>query len=303
MQTVLVMGGTGFVGRALVAALLGDGYRIAVAGRDKAKVRQAFGDQVVFAPYVRGEIVWTAADPLDAIVNLAGVSLADGRWTPERKQLIWSSRMEATRAAVALIARVQGGVATLVNASAVGYYKASETATYTEASASQGEAFLARVCREWETEALKAQAFSTRVVQARFGVILGRGGGALTQMVLPYRLFAGGRLGSGRQWVSWVHMADVLGLLSLALTDGRVSGPLNVTAPTPVRMTDVGAAIGHTLHRPHLCPVPAFVLRTVLGEMATMVLDGQRVLPMVAETLGYSFVFQSLADALQDLLL
>lgn len=290
------------MGRVLVTALLGDGYRVAVAGRAKAKVRQVFGDRVMFAPYAHGEVTWQAAEPLDAIVNLAGVSLADGRWTPERKQLIWSSRLEATRAAVALTGRMQGGVATLVNASAVGYYKASDTATYTEDSASQGDAFLARLCREWEAEARKAQSLSTRVVQARFGVIFGRGGGALAQMVRPYRLFAGGPIGSGQQWVSWVHIADVLGLLSLALTDVRVSGPLNVTAPTPARMADVGAAIGRTLHRPHLCPVPAFVLRTALGEMATMVLDGQRVLPMVAESLGYSFVFGSLADALQDLL-
>lgn len=303
VRTVLVLGGTGFVGRALVKELLADQWQVVVAGRSPDKVRQVFGDAVFPASYTGERIdLPERVEIVDAIVNLAGISLADGRWTPERKRLILASRLAATQAAVALTKRLAGHVRVLVNASAVGYYGTSETATFTEGSESVGRDFLATVCKEWEAQAQRAADFGVRVVTARFGVVLGRAGGALTKMVLPYRFFAGGPLGSGRQWVSWVHIADATALIRLALDDERIAGPVNVTAPTPVRMSELAVAIGRALHRPHAMPTPAFALRAVLGEMATMVLDGQRVLPVTAQSVGYAFSFAAIEDALRDLL-
>ncbi|MCY0876826.1 MAG: TIGR01777 family oxidoreductase [Firmicutes bacterium] len=303
MRTVLVMGGTGLIGQALVDALLRDAVQVIVSGRSQQKVEQVFAQRVQFARYTGEQIeLPSSVQAVDAIVNLAGVSLSEGRWTKERKRLILSSRIAATRAAVALIERQEPRVRTLVNASAVGYYGTSETVTFTEESLPVGDDFLASVCRAWEAEADHAVGLGTRVVKARFGVILGRGAGALEKMVQPYRLFAGGPLGSGRQYVSWVHISDAVGLLLLALGEDSVVGPVNVTAPTPVRMNEMGQAIARVLRRPHLLRAPEIALRVALGEMATMVLEGQRVLPTVAQTYHYDYAFATVDRAMRDLL-
>lgn len=296
----LVSGGTGFIGQKLTGALLDAGYRVTVCSRDAARVRTLFdggADAVSLREIERGD--WPGAP--DAIVNLAGESLNSGRWTNARKRAILDSRLHATRVLAELLGRLPAARRVLVNASAIGYYGASLTRTFTEESEPETGDFLSFVTHRWEAGARMAEAAGVRVALARFGVVLGRGGGALSQIALPYRLHAGGRIGSGRQWVSWVHVDDAVRLL-LFLLDEDLQGPFNVTAPEPVTMDAFGRATAATLRRRHFLPVPAPLLAAALGRKADLVLSGQRVLPARALEAGFSFRFTRAEDALRDLL-
>lgn len=286
---VLVTGGTGFLGGPLCRALRGAGHTVTVVTRHPE-------DQN--APAVGWDAVDAAVQEADALVNLAGEPIAAGRWSARRKERILASRLDATRALVRAVTAAGRRPSVLVSASAVGYYGPRDDEPVDE-SAGQGTGFLAEVCRAWEAEAALAEALGLRVVRLRVGIALASDGGALARMLPPFRAFVGGPLGGGHQWMSWIHRDDVTGLVVAALDDAAYAGAVNATAPQPVTNADFTRAVGRALARPSWLPVPAMALRVALGEMAGMLLTGQRVIPRVAERLGYRFRYPDLAAALR----
>ena len=312
---ILVTGGTGFVGQRVCFSLTTAGHQIRVPSRDLDAARRRIAQPATAERRVQGsgpqgasiEIVrlpesrneWSSAvSGVDAIVNLAGESIAAGRWSEGRKQAILNSRVETTRSLVEACAAQSRRPKVLVSASAVGYYGAHGGEELDE-TAPPGDDFLARVCVAWEGEARRAEEQGLRVVLLRIGVVLGEGGGALSSMLPPFKLFVGGPLGSGEQWMSWIALDDLVGLIELGLTKEELRGPMNCTAPDPRTMRDFSRTLGAVLRRPSWAPVPAFVLRIVLGEMAHMLLNGQRVLPAVATRAGYRFRHSTLESALR----
>ncbi len=297
-MNVAVTGGTGFLGRRVVARLLEAGHEAVVLSRGKTRAALPPGVRVV--PWPEGSSGWEGAvEGAGAIVNLAGASVSQ-RWTAAAKGEIEKSRVEGTRRLVGAIAAGATRPAVLVNASAVGYYGARGDEELTE-DAPPGDDFLARTCKKWEEAAAEAEAFGVRVVRIRIGLVLAADGGALAKMLPAFRAFAGGPAGSGAQWMSWIHRDDLVELVLFALETAAVSGPLNGTAPTPVRNRDFASALGRALRRPAVVPVPAPALRLLFGEMATLVLEGQRAIPSRALALGFRFRFPELGDALRDL--
>jgi uncharacterized protein (TIGR01777 family) len=237
----------------------------------------------------------------DAVVNLAGASIADGRWSKQRKELLGASRIDTTRALVNALAKMNARPSVLVSASAIGIYGNRGDETLTEES-TPGTDFLAGLAQEWEAEALKAEALGIRVVLARFGIILAREGGALPKMLTPFKLGAGGRLGSGKQWMSWVMLEDVVGILRFAIENASLRGAINIVSPQPLQNAEFTKVLAKAMHRPALFPAPAFALRLALGEMAdALLLSSQRVLPRAVEKTGYQFVHSDLSTALKNL--
>lgn len=286
---IVVTGGTGFIGAPLCRALQAAGHVVTIVGRRPGYVpaRIVTWDRV-------GEVVAAA----DAIVHLAGAPVAEGRWTAARKREIRESRVLTTRAVVEAIAAASTRPRVLVGGSAIGWYGPHGDEPLDE-SAPSGDGFLAEVCRDWEAETVRAEAFGVRTVRLRIGVVLGAGGGALAQMLTPFRAGLGGPLGSGRQVVSWIHRDDVIGLVQAALAGEGYRGAVNATAPTPVTNRELATTLGRLLARPALLPAPGFALRLLLGEMASMLLTGQRVLPRVATDQGYTWKYPAIADALR----
>jgi uncharacterized protein (TIGR01777 family) len=295
---VFLTGATGLIGRALARSLLGDGHEVVALSRSASPAGLPPGSRAVTGdPAVPG--AWQ--DELarcDACVNLAGEPVAAGRWTAERRRRIRDSRVDATRNVAAVIAG--GGPSVLVNGSAIGFYGPRGDEVLDESSP-PGDDFLARVAVEWEGAAAPA-ARRARVALVRTGIVLAADGGALPRLVLPFKAFAGGPIGDGGFWQSWIHLDDQVGILRLALEEPGAAGPLNATAPDPVRNRDLARAIGRVLGRPSLLPAPAFAVRAALGEMAEVVLASQRVLPRAALALGYRFRWPALEPALRDLL-
>ncbi len=292
---IVVAGGTGFLGAPLVRRLRAEGHF--VSGRTRRPRRPQRPHEVAWNP-AEVEGPWTAAvQSADAVINLAGESIADGRWTGARKAALRDSRLMATRAIVAAMTRGPRVPAALLNASAVGIYGPHGDAAVTE-DTPPGSDFLSSLGIAWEAAAMAA-AGRTRVVLLRTGIALDHGGGALRQMAMPFYFMAGGPLGSGRQYISWIHRDDWTGMASWALTTSAVSGPLNVTAPNPVTNAEFAATLGRVLRRPAFMPAPAFALRLLLGEMADAILTGQRVLPAKASSLGFQFQYPELEPALR----
>jgi uncharacterized protein len=287
---VVVAGGSGFIGRALVRALLARGADVAVLSRDPAKVREGRG--------VGWAAVGEAVRDADAIVNLAGENVGGGRWTAARRQGILQSRLEATGRLVEALRAAPERARTFVSASAVGFYGLHGDETLDE-SAPSGGGFLADVTRQWEGAAREGEAFA-RLVILRFGVVLAADtGGALAKMMLPFRLGAGGRVGSGRQWMSWIDRDDVVRMILWALDNEAVRGVYNATSPEPVTNAEFSRALGRAMHRPAFLPAPAFALRLLFGRMADEVLlGGQRVLPARAAREGFVFEYPNLPRAL-----
>jgi uncharacterized protein (TIGR01777 family) len=294
---ILVAGSSGLVGTALVRALVNDGHTVCRLTRPATITKDETNDgfRVAWNP-ATGEL-GGAAVGADAVVNLAGASIADGRWSAGRKAELHSSRIDATRALVAALAKMNARPRVLVSASATGFYGNRGDELLTEESQA-GTNFLSALAKDWETEALKAEALGIRVVLARFGIVLSRDGGALPAMMLPFRFFAGGKIGSGRQWMSWISLEDVIEILRLALAKGDVRGPINVISPQPVQNAEFTKALASAMHRPALFPAPAFALRLALGEMAdALLLSSQRVLPKKLESYGYRFLHPELQSA------
>lgn len=300
---VVVSGGTGFVGRRVCAGFLRSGYEVRVTTRDVDGGRSKVPPPVELV-HPRSPEGWAdAVRGCTAVVNLAGESIADGRWTPGRKRALQRSRIATTGSLVDACAAVpaEERPSVFVSASAVGYYGARGAEPLDE-TAAPGDDFLARLCVAWEAEASRAAELGMRVVLTRIGLVLAEGGGVLEKMATPYRMFVGGPIGSGKQWLSWVHMQDVVALLVDAVVNERMSGPVNVTAPDARTMAEFSRAFGAALRRPSWIPVPAFAVRLALGEMAEMLLTGQRAVPAAADKAGYRFRYRSLGDALAEIL-
>jgi uncharacterized protein (TIGR01777 family) len=298
LMKILVTGSSGLVGTALVRALVKDGHTVCRLARPGTVVKNEMNDgfQVAWNP-ATGEL-GGAGVGADAVVNLAGASIADGRWSPARKAVLRSSRIDTTRALVDALAKMNARPRVLVSASATGFYGNRGDELLTEESL-PGNDFLSSLAREWEAEALKTEAIGIRVVLARFGIILARDGGALPRMMLAFRYFAGGKIGSGQQWMSWISLADVIEILCFALEHGKVRGPINVISPEPMQNAEFTRTLASVMRRPALFPAPAFALRLALGEMAdALLLSSQRVLPQNLEKLGYHFLHADLKSAL-----
>jgi uncharacterized protein (TIGR01777 family) len=295
---ILVTGSSGLVGTALVEELKRAGNTVVrlVRPGSAGTLRATEGFDVEWNPETGA--LGGAAVGADAVVNLAGASIADGRWTKVRKKILRASRVDTTDALVNALARMSIRPRVLVSASAIGYYGNRGDEQLTEES-SGGNDFLSGLARDWEASAMKAEAIGVRVVRARFGVILAKNGGALPRMVRPFKFGLGGKLGSGKQWMSWVTLADVVRILRLALEEGLVRGPVNVVSPQPVRNEEFTKEIARVLHRPAIFAAPEFALKLALGELAgALLLADQRVLPAQLEKLGYKFVHPELGSAL-----
>jgi len=290
----LVTGATGFIGRRLVAKL----DHPFVLTRDPGRARAELGPDIT--PFA-----WDSASPpppdafrgVEAVFNLAGENVGAGRWTKKRKAAIRESRVEGTRHLIAGIQALRERPKILVSASAVGFYGDRGDETLDE-SAPPGTGFLAGVCVDWEAEARAAEKLGLRVVTPRFGVVLGPGG-ALAKMITPFKLGLGGRLGGGHQWMPWIHLDDVVGLLLLAAGSNKLSGPVNAVGPAPVTNREFTRALGAALGRWTIFPMPGFMLRLVVGEFATVLLSSQRVTPRIAVREGYTFRHPDLAGALR----
>lgn len=304
---LFITGATGLVGRRLVSDRLVRGDVVVALSRDRSRARQVLGAD--------GKLTILQGDPAmagpwqnaiagcDAVINLAGAGVADRRWTAAYKRLIASSRVQSTHQIVSGIQAVESAQRpqVFINASAVGYYGDAGDQALDEDS-SPGEDFLARVVVEWEKEAMRAGKLGVRLVLLRTAVVLDEGGGALKKMTMPFRFFAGGPIGSGRQFMPWIHWRDVIGLIDLALTETQLHGPLNAAAPQAVRNREFAQTLGRALHRPSWLPAPKLMLRIALGELANSLTASQRVVPAKALHFGYSFTFSDLSSALESLI-
>jgi uncharacterized protein (TIGR01777 family) len=284
-------------------ALQHGGHQIRVLSRRPGAVRNRLPSDIVsieWNGHSRG--FWEdAVNGADVVINLAGEPIADRRWTDSRKQALRESRIGTTRVLVDALARLSNKPHTLINASAIGYYGPHD-GTPLDESASPGSDFLAQLCVEWEQAARHAESLGMRVIRIRIGLVLGRDGGALPRMLLPFRLFLGGPIAPGNQWLSWIHRHDLIGLIHWALTTPTVQGPVNCVAPEAVTMQQFCRILGTVLHRPSWLPVPSFILRAALGELAGLLITGQRVQPTVALREGYLFTYSTLEPALRDIL-
>lgn len=297
---IALTGGTGFIGRRLVRRLTEEGHALHMLVRPG---RTGIGPSVECSVWdvLAGEPPAAALAEADAVIHLAGEPVAQ-RWTPETKRRIRESRVTATRRLVAALARLPQRPRVLVCASAIGYYGSRGDEILTEDSA-PGRGFLPEVCVAWEQAAAGAETHGLRVVRLRIGIVLGPEGGALARMLPPFRLGAGGRLGPGTQWMSWIHVEDLVDLIRLALSSDNLRGPVNAVAPTPVRNTEFTETLARILRRPALVPAPALALRLLFGEMGEEVLlASQRVLPKAAEAVGFAFRYPELGAALRNLL-
>ncbi|WP_282142049.1 TIGR01777 family oxidoreductase [Cytobacillus oceanisediminis] len=297
---IAIAGGTGFVGNALVKKLLEKKHEIFILTRNISHKQHS--KNLNYVQWLNDDdSPEDVLESIDVFINLAGESINSGRWTEDRKKRILNSRITATKEVRRIISRLEEKPYTLINASAVGYYGTSQVETFTESSRKSGTDFLAETVRRWEEEAAKAEEFEVRTVFCRFGIILEKNDGALPRMALPFKLFAGGTVGTGSQWVSWIHLDDAVSGILFCIEHEQLQGPVNFTSPYPVTMKEFGQILGEVLNRPHWMPAPGFALKIALGEMSTLVLEGQKVLPEKLQSFGYEFLYPELKAALSDI--
>lgn len=302
-KRVVVTGATGLIGKELCRRLAEKGHEIVVFTRRPDSARRAVPGAAEYVRWTPSETgPWASSiDGAWAVVNLAGASIAGQRWNEQRKREIRDSRVVGTRGIVAAIKAASRRPEVLVNASAIGYYGPRDDQPLDE-TAPPGHDFLAELVRQWEAEALRAEEAGVRTVMVRSGIVLDKREGALAQLMLPFRFFAGGPILPGTQWFSWIHHADEAGIFMLALEDGRARGPINATAPNPQTNRDFVRTLGRAMGRPALLPVPGFALRLVVGEFAETLVTGQRVIPAKAQELGYRFRYPTSEAALREML-
>ncbi len=297
-MNILITGGTGFIGRALCKSLAGEGHSITVLTRDTTRARYRLGPQPSLVTDLAG---LTATNQPEAVINLAGQNLGSGRWNSELKAQFITSRVGVTRHVVDYIARMERPPRVLVSGSAVGYYGARGDEEIDE-NEPPGDEFQSDLCRQWEEEAQRAEPFGVRVCRLRMGAVLGNGGGALSGLVPQFQWGLGGYAGNGRQWLPWIHQADLVDIYKLMLTDETLSGPFNATAPTQVANKEFAQALGSVLGRPAWLPAPGWVVQMAIGEMSRLYLTGQRVVPKRLLESGFHFQYPALPEALEAIL-
>lgn len=296
---IAITGGTGLIGKALSDSLRADRHDVFILTR---KPENGYQKGVTYVEWLTQD-----ADPakeletIDVMINLAGESINSGRWTDTRKARILNSRVHATNEVVSIIKRLNQKPKLLINASAIGFYGTSIEETFTEANEKAGDDFLAQTVKQWEAATIEAQELGVRTVFARFGVILDKEGGALPRIALPYQMFAGGTVGSGNQWLSWIHINDVVSGLKHLINTIEISGPVNFCTPEAVTMKTFGKTLGSVLNRPHWIPAPSLALKLLLGEMSMLVLEGQKVVPEKLLKSGFTFTYPTLQEALHNI--
>ncbi|MHB8410582.1 MAG: TIGR01777 family oxidoreductase [Candidatus Acidiferrales bacterium] len=299
---IIISGSSGLVGSALINSLRADGHSIARLVRSGSPSQTGPASENIRWEPPTGSIDLAGMEGADALVHLAGASIADGRWTPARKQILRRSRVDATRHLIAGLAQLSRKPRVLVAASAIGYYGDRGAETLTESAAS-GNGFLAGICREWEAETAQAERLGIRTVMLRFGIILAANGGALKRILVPFRIGVGGRLGTGRQWMSWITLDEVVAVIRCAIENDLLRGPVNAVSPSPVTNSEFTSVLAGVLHRPALFPTPRAVLRIALGEMADALLfSSQRVVPEKLQAQLYTFRHPELKEALESVL-
>jgi uncharacterized protein len=295
---ILLTGGTGLIGRALCRKWMAQGHDVVVWSREPQRVAALCSGAKGFF-----DLKDLPTDvPLDAVVNLAGAPIADQRWTASRRAILTASRIDLTRALVDWLATLPQRPRVLVSGSAVGWYGNGEDVILDEDSTAQIPDFGSTLCAAWEQEALRAKTLGLRVVLVRTAAVLSAEGGMLARLRLPFSLGMGGRLGNGRQWMPWIHIADEVGLIDYLMNNDACEGPVNACAPQLIRNAEFTAALGGALRRPAVLPVPAFALKLGLGEMSNLLLAGQRLQPLRAQTWGYPYLYADIDSALADVL-
>lgn len=295
---VLLTGGTGFIGKELCHSLLAKNHHLTVFSRKPDKVAALCGDSVKAISQLQQ---LTTADSFDAIINLAGEGIADARWSKSRKRQLLDSRIDTTKQLIAYIKRAQNKPEILISGSAVGYYGNSGSKILNEQSLPHQE-FSHHLCSLWESAALEAERFSVRTCIVRTGLVIGNDGGFIKRILLPFKLGLGGPIADGSQWMSWVHLTDFIGIIDKLLNSGTLQGVFNASAPEPVTNAVFTKTLAQVVNRPAFIPAPALLLKILLGEMAELLISGQRVLPTRLEKAGFEFKFKSLTSALTDVL-
>jgi len=297
-MNILITGGTGFIGSKLTKSLIKQGHNVTILSRDPNKVSALFGSMVTALSDLRQ---LTPDSSYQVIINLAGAPIFDARWSEARKQLLTNSRIDLTTQLVESMSCMHVKPDVFISGSAIGYYGDQGDNILTEQSASRAD-FSQQLCADWEAAAISAEKYGIRVCIIRTGLVLADGGGLLQRMLLPFRLCLGGRLGEGNQWMSWIHRQDWIAIAEIMIADNSMHGAYNATAPNPVTNNEFTKILAACLKRPALLPVPAWLLKTLLGEMSELVLGSQRVIPDRLLAYGFKFQYPNLADAINQTL-
>jgi uncharacterized protein (TIGR01777 family) len=300
---ILITGGTGLIGRALSAALVAEGHVVTVLSRNPDKVKDIPAGVKLAAWDGQSAQGWgELADGADAIVNLAGENLSGGRWSKEMKQKIRQSRTQAGKAVMEAIAAAAVKPKVLLQASGINYYGTNTGDKLVTESFSPGTDFLSKVCFDWEASTAAANRMGVRRPVLRTGIVLANEGGAFPKLLLPFKLFAGGPLGNGKQWLPWIHIEDQVRVMQFLLSNEQADGPFNLATPNPVTNSEMAKQIGEVMGRPAFIPAPGFAIKTVLGEMSMLVLEGVRAVPTKLQGLGFQFKYETIQPALRNLL-
>jgi uncharacterized protein len=293
---IAIAGGSGFIGQHLISNWLHEKHRVILISRKQQPTHDSLLSSVTWDELKSNSEI---LEGMDTIVNLAGESI-NQRWTPQAKRSILQSRLETVKMISEVVSNLNNKPSVVVNASGMSIYGLSETQTFDEASAHTYDHFLSDVVKEWETAAEQIEC--TRMVLLRIGIVLGQDGGAFPKMYFPYKMFVGGKIGSGRQWLSWIHVDDMVRLVNFCIKNNEIAGPVNCTTPNPVINDEFGRMIGRVSHRPHWMPVPSMMMKLIFGELSVLLLEGQKVLPQKALDHQFEFLYPTLEPALRSLI-